>query len=457
MSAAAAIAVSILVSTGPGRLSSGDGALEIELPAGYSPRQTAPAAGDFDLTDSSGNALTLRRQPPEAGRVWLEAAAYDAVKELELRLSEGQACAAGPLREISLRRGGFVRGLEGRCGEGLQAREYGVLISTQLGLPLLAAASGRVAPLLDLMEGARASLVPTELSPPGPPGKGPLAPLPPRPFHGKFALLLLAAFGAVQGAALAARALGLNRPPPPPPPAPASPPSFFPAKIERIHLQSRIVFEAAGANGEDLSAVSDRKASMVIGFGMGLFLLAGLQASFRADSGTIIETLVLSCLALGMGAFLQKSSPRALTLFDGEGNALLEVAEEGYSPLEPRATAVDKEGWHHFRLRRLRAGRLRRWEVLDPVQDTVLLEVAEKASYKTWLRPWTGHLWGLLRADYSLLAQGREVGSLDHEPTMGNRARLAASPTPGLSPRALLAAVLFIERVDPDRWHPWPA
>lgn len=456
MNATVSIAVSILVSTGPARLSSGDGALEISIPPGYSPRQSVPAgSGDFELSDSSGNSLSLRRQPPEADRLSLEAAAYDRVKELELQLAAGQECAAGPLRDFPLRRGGAVRGLEGRCGAGPQTREYGVLISTGMGLPLLGSVSGPLAPLLEILEGARASLVPSELSPPGPPAKGPLAPLPPRPFHGKFALVLLAVLAAVQGAALAARALGLSRKAPPPPTAPAS--TLFPVRIERIHLQSQVVFKAAGANGEEWSAVSDRKASAVIACGMWLLLLAALQASFQADRGAIFETLVLSALTLGMGAFVQKSNPRALTLVDGDGNALFQVVEDGYSPLDPRATAIDKEGWQLFRLRRRRAGRLRRWQVLDGIQETVLLEVEEKTSYKTWLRPWTGHLWGLLRADYRLLAEGREVGSLDHEPTMGNRARLSADTLGALDPRHLLAAILFIERVDPDRWHPWPA
>lgn len=93
--------------------------------------------------------------------------------------------------------------------------------------------------------------------------------------------------------------------------------------------------------------------------------------------------------------------------------------------------------------------------MLDPVHGRVVLQLIEKVSLRSWVRPFVGHFWGFLRAEYALVRDGREVGALRRPRAVGNKLVLEMSAEQGLDHRVVLAAVLFIERVDPDRWHPW--
>lgn len=445
MGTAALTALAVLASTPTLSVSSRDGSVRALAPAGYAVAAVATGReADIELRDAAGNALSVREL--KGAGLELEAAAYDELKALEVGL--GGECLPQPMRDHDLGGGRTARGVEGVCG----AREYGVLISTDGGGARLVIASGRIAPARELLASVAAAGLPSGFRVLTAGSLPPLAPLPPRPFHGKPVLYALAFFALLQGGALAVRALPKKNTDEAPPP----PPGPFPISIERRHLRSELVFDIRTADGACYEAFSDRKAAGVMTLGGALLVVFGLQAAAGAGARALLETLAFSGLAYAFGGLLQRSEPRNLRVVDGEDRRQFEVREESFSPLNPAGAAFDGEGWELFRLRRKRQGRRRTWELIEPLKQQVFMELVEKPSFKNWLRPLVGHMGGHLRTEYALVFRGQEVGALRRMASVGNKLLLEMSPIEGLDYRIVLAAALFIERVDPDRWHPWP-
>ncbi len=154
------------------------------------------------------------------------------------------------------------------------------------------------------------------------------------------------------------------------------------------------------------------------------------------------------------------------------------------------------------------------FQILDR-EDKSLLEIEEEGRLKVVVRKIFGHMWGLLRTNYVLSLDGREVGRLRRERSLLNKfdghlnlpegtlfrapdqIRAQAAPSPRvcpachatadmdagfcdqcanplpaalsseISPRGaaersvlgdrhlLMATLTYIDRVFPDRWHPW--
>ena len=321
----------------------------------------------------------------------------------------------------------------------------------------LVSAAGRASPAADLS----ASIAILKLEPlfqvlsrePLPP----LSPLPPRAHQTQYRVLVLAAFAMFAAFVFLLRALpGLFARFFPRTAEPAtSPGGDFPIFARRLYGRLSFRFEIEFETGARFLAVSDRKPSVMISWGSTLLTAFALQTAAGADSILRNQTLFASLLLLVAGNIYLRSTPRKLSLLDVNDHPVITVVESELSLSDPRGDVFMDGEATPFSLRRRRAEGRRHWELLDTAGTAVLTFIEDSPS-KARTRRVFGHLWGALRTEYELTSAGRVVGGLKRNWSGWNALRLDMVPLAGLDPRIVAAAAIFIERVDPDRWHPWP-
>jgi uncharacterized protein YxjI len=291
-----------------------------------------------------------------------------------------------------------------------------------------------------------------------------LAPLPER--HAGFSLYLLLLAGLVSAGALGWRVVAAKKHVAEPEPAPL-PGAIFPYRIERRYLSLPIVFDVKDANGAGYRGVSYRFPALILGTGVISFFALNASLQLAGVLGFDVEklpALVIIPVALGLvaaktmsfvgiviGMFIRKK----LRLYDADGGLLLDVRQKLITFASLVFVVRDAEGLELARIKRRGFQILRRhWQLLDP-QDAVLLDIVEDSELRALARKFLGHLWGILRTNYNISAGGEPAGDLRREWSVWNRYQLHLTPPAGLDPRLALAAVMFVDIVDPDRWHPW--
>ena len=441
-----------------------DGLIEYDIPAGYH-----TWVGD----ESSGLALD---QGPGWIQVLVSADGVTTPEHLDQKVEErantllravlskdGVSCPAASVgQEVSAR--AAVRGSEGRCSNGAM---FGVLASNVSGRMVLVSWLATRAPALATIVSARlarpggdggirgAVASPTELEAPVRPATD-LAPLPERGGRGWLeaaTLALLVAAGGLAARAVLGRRADIKL-------TPLAPGSGFPLRAEQKRLSEPVVYHAHDADGAAFVAESSRWAAILFGTGAGfdigskilrqLFEMLGVESG--AMSISIVEHIGIYMILAGI---LAAAARRRMKLNDAQGRPIFEITGDFFNwPASQRFRAY-KDGAEVFRVRRRRWTILRRkWELLD-LQGNVLLEFVEDSRPKSLARKMLGHLWGLLRTNYVLRADGQEIGFVRREWSIWNRFEIDMRPRAELDRRVVLAAVLLMDRIDPDRWHPW--
>jgi uncharacterized protein YxjI len=290
-----------------------------------------------------------------------------------------------------------------------------------------------------------------------------LPPLPKRNIGGS--LLLLIAAVLLSAAALGYRAYA-GRDQETAEEAPVSG-SLFPFHIERRYLAFNTVFEIKDAAGQEYMATSPRVPSLLLGTGIVLYFLlkATVQGILFAgvDLMTVPTFIVvvltklmsLSDLLIAAGAVLFFFFRKKMKLYDPSGSLVLDVCQKRFSFASQYFMIRDAAGTELARIKRVGFVLIRRrWQLLDP-EGNVLLDIREDSAGRAIARKFLGHLWGLLRTNYIVFADSSEIGGIRREWSIWNRCNLRLAPPAGLEPRLALAAALFVDIVDPDRWHPW--
>ena len=453
MSMAVAAVLAVAVSTAARQSPSGDASWSAAAPSGYTLiPSTAPST--LRALDAAGDLAALTALGPSTP-VQLDAAAYDELKALEIRLaSPGKECVSGPLRDLELSPGRTARGAEGVCGPG--GRAYAVAVSSVGGRMFLASSEGRSAAAAEFLAGAAAVEVGAFFPILAKEPFAPLAPLPPRAHRTQYRILLFVLFAGFVAFIFVLRALPglLARFFPDPVEPPGAPGSDYPVVARRVYGRLVFLFETEFETGARFTAVSDRKPSVMISWGSTLLAAYLVQSAAGADSLLRGQTLFASLLLLVAGNLYLRRSPRKLSLLDANAHPIVEVVENELSLADPAGVILLEGEPTPYSLRRRLADGVRHWEVLDQTGAAALAFVEDSAR-KARARRAFGHLWGALRTEYTLTAGGRVVGGLKRTWSVWNAFRLDMVPVPGLDTRFVAAAILFIERVDPDRWHPW--
>lgn len=290
-----------------------------------------------------------------------------------------------------------------------------------------------------------------------------LPPLPERNVGGS--LMLLFAAVVLSAAALAYRAYaGRSRETAEATPAAGS---VFPIHIEKQYMALHTVFGIKDAAGHEYRAVSPRIPSLLLGTGIVLYLLmkAAVQGILFAGIDLhavpeLIVTVILNLMALSnyliaAGAVLFFFFRKKMKLYDASAGLVIDVCQKRFTFGSQYFLVRDAAGAELARIKRVGLVLIRRrWQLLDP-EGKVLLDIQEDSAGKAIARKFFGHLWGLLRTNYVISADNSEIGGIIREWSVWNRCNLRLDPPAGLDPRLALAAALFVDIVDPDRWHPW--
>ena len=248
---------------------------------------------------------------------------------------------------------------------------------------------------------------------------------------------------------------------------PPVPGSLFPLHIEKRYLSFNTVFDIKDAAGQEYKAVSPRVPTLMLGTGLVLYFLLKATVQGMVFSGVDLETipmavlrpisslLSLSNLLIMVGAVLFVFFRKKMKLYDASGKLLLDVCQKRFSFGSLYFMIRDAAGVEGARLKRVGFVLIRRrWQLLD-LEGNVLLDIQEDSAGRAIARKFFGHLWGLLRTNYVVSAGDAEIGAIKREWSVWNRYNLNMSPLTKVNPELALAAALFVDIADPDRWHPW--
>lgn len=248
---------------------------------------------------------------------------------------------------------------------------------------------------------------------------------------------------------------------------PPVPGSLFPLHIEKRYLSFNTVFDIKDAAGQEYKAVSPRVPTLMLGTGLVLYFLLKATVQGMLFAGVDLETvpmavlqpisslLSLSNLLIMVGAVLFVFFRKKMKLYDASGKLLLDVCQKRFSFGSLYFMIRDAAGVEGARLKRVGFVLIRRrWQLLD-LEGNVLLDIQEDSAGRAIARKFFGHLWGLLRTNYVVSAGGAEVGAIKREWSVWNRYNLDIAPLTKVNPELALAAALFVDIADPDRWHPW--
>ncbi|MEI7481642.1 MAG: hypothetical protein WCK75_04750 [Elusimicrobiota bacterium] len=243
--------------------------------------------------------------------------------------------------------------------------------------------------------------------------------------------------------------------------------SLYPFHVERRYLSFPITFDIQNAAGQHYRAVSHRVPSLLLGTGLcGYFLMKVLVQAIvfsGVDPQTIpaaVQRPILSLISLTnililSGLALMMFFRKKLKIYDSSGGLVLNICQKRVSFLSLFFFIRDSAGTELGTLKRVGLVLFRRrWQLLD-TEGRVLLEMCEDSFARAIARKLLGHLWGLLRTNYIISDATSAVGSLRREWSIWNRFDLSLVQAGNLDPRLVLATALFLDVVDPDRWHPW--
>ncbi|MEI7529291.1 MAG: hypothetical protein WCK76_10140 [Elusimicrobiota bacterium] len=291
-----------------------------------------------------------------------------------------------------------------------------------------------------------------------------LPPLPKRDVGGALWLFLIAA--ALSAAALGYRALA--RKAPEVPEANPVPGSLFPFRVERRYFSFPIIFDVKDAAGQQYKAVSYRVPALVLGTGVVLYFLLKALVQLLVFTGVdiksvpesavmaIVGLLSLANILIFGGVVLSVLFPQKLKVYDPSGGLIFDVRRKRLNFGSLYFLIRDAAGNGLGKMRRVGFVFIRRrWQLLD-AEDKVLLDIQEDSAAKAIARKLCGHLWGLLRTNYRISDGNTEIGELKRDFSIWNRYSVAVQGlSSGPDPRLVMATSLFIDVIDPDRWHPW--
>jgi|GEM_PF-2963963 len=295
------------------------------------------------------------------------------------------------------------------------------------------------------------------------------ADLPPLPKRnvGDMLLLFLVAAG-LSAAALGYRAFAGRNQAGVPVAAPV-PGSLFPFRVERRNFSFPIVFDVKDAAGQQYRAVSYRVPALLLGTGAVVYFLVSALVQLLVFAGVELRSLPvvvllpisslisLSNLMILVGAVLTMAFRKKLKVYDPSGHLFIDVCEKRLSMFSQIFLIRDHAGNALGKMKRVGFVLIRRrWQLLDN-EDKVLIDIQEDSAGKAIARKLLGHLWGLLRTNYRISDGNSEAGELKRDFSIWNRYTLdlASLQNPAPDPHLVMATSLFIDIVDPDRWHPW--
>ena len=250
-----------------------------------------------------------------------------------------------------------------------------------------------------------------------------------------------------------------------------NPHSPYPIKFRRLYGTPSLIYRARDNQGNVLLSLSTRWESLFF-FG-GILLVVG-AVLVMACTGVLEHTHIvrLSAFAyntvysalsliipLGFVIFIcgllwSQLVLRQFTLYDAKGNRAVYVMQRGFGLKKECYVAYFAKSKEVLLLERKRFSYLRRWQLLDQ-QRNVLAHITEASPARAVIRKFTGHLWGLLRADYQIEGPMDSRGRIENARSAFNHFICRMDKPQALSARDMLVSALIINIRDRDKWYPW--
>ena len=145
---------------------------------------------------------------------------------------------------------------------------------------------------------------------------------------------------------------------------------------------------------------------------------------------------------------------RDIYVYDSDGNLVYIVSKAKFSLFEKRFVAYDKNENILFYFRRNKFLALRSWKISDDGNNPVM-HIKETNIFKSLARKLLGHLFGLLRASYTIETEKGKKGSIKPASSMFHKFDVDMPENiKGLYPQEVMLIALAVNVFDTDKFHP---
>lgn len=248
-----------------------------------------------------------------------------------------------------------------------------------------------------------------------------------------------------------------------------NPNSFYPIKIRRLYGTPAIVCRARDNQGNTLLALSSRWDSFFFFAGLVLTAVSVLALAgsslveqlnilplyhntyltlYAQESLYLLAGILICLVGYAWAQFAQKE----IILFDRKGKKAAVILKQGlwrenyqiYFARSKETLTAKRVGYfwrRHYRLYN--------------ANEVLIAQVKERSIFRALLRKFTGHLWGLLRADYDIVGALESCGSLQSARSACSRYICTLDKPEAVEARDLFAFSLLITIRDRDKWYPW--
>lgn len=252
---------------------------------------------------------------------------------------------------------------------------------------------------------------------------------------------------------------------------PANPNSLYPIWFKRLYGTPSLIFRAKDNQGNTLISLSSRWDSLFLFSGLLLIVLsfavlavAGLceQTDLLPVSNFVYNTVYSACsLVIPLGGIVffcglvwSQLVLREITLFDRKGQKAAIILQKGFGLKNERYEIYFARSKDVLVVTRHRFACRRNWRLFTR-EGAALAHLTEPSLGKALLRKVCGHLWGLLRADYTISGAMDAQGALQNTHAPFDSFVCNIDKPQAINARDLLAVSLLINIRDRDKWYPW--
>lgn len=246
--------------------------------------------------------------------------------------------------------------------------------------------------------------------------------------------------------------------------------SHYPFNVLRLYGTPEIIYKLKNNQGSIFIALHSRWGYLLSSTGV-MFLLITFAFMIFAkimQGSVLFETYPLihnSIFGLGQiivpfglflfvsGFFVRNIVDKSLYVYDSDGNLVYIVSKIKSSLFEKRFVAYDKNENVLFYLKRARFLALRSWKIYDDGNNLVV-RIKEKSLIKSLARKLLGHLFGLLRAEYSINSENKTKGTTKTSLSMWHNFTInTEEKSKGLYPEEMMLICLAVNVFDIDKFH----
>ncbi len=253
----------------------------------------------------------------------------------------------------------------------------------------------------------------------------------------------------------------------------AEPTSPYPIYFRRRYGTPSLIYRAQDNQGHVFLSLISRWDSLFMFSGIliilgNLILLALLsllqKTGLTSWSAYTFNTCYSACaliIPLGVLVFLcgflwSQFVGKNLLVYNQKGQKVVRIIQKGIPLLREQYAVCFIETKQIIWLERVRFSLLHTWKASDQ-QKQPLFQVKEQSKWMALMRKFTGHLWGFLRASYTLQnTDGTAFGAITNTRSIFNRFIADVDAPQAINASVLLVTALLVNIRDRDKWYPWP-